>query len=386
MTRDIHCVTRWSKFDTSWEGVSVDTLLDAADADAAFVVAFCDGGYTTNLPVEDITGGKAWIVFAYDGDPLEPEHGGPARLLVPHLYFWKSAKWVRGLELREEDEPGFWETYGYHLYGDPWREPAILGRLNWARAVVAAVTQETSHVRTLVLDIDGWSGHRAGQHLDVRLTAEDGYRAERAYSIATAPGEAPAITVERLADGEVSPYLTEVVRPGDVFDVRAAQAGSSPNASSTSADPARSSAAAAAAQCCSSSSSRSAACAASTAAGSPDSSPCDALSPGVTNHEPPRYMRATNQGIGRGTARARRISKNVTLVNVSVVPLTRDVQDSPRARTLKLALGRSRRRTRKLTGDPLLWWAAIGLSVGERPSTAAVAVFRSELESDRSSS
>jgi len=97
---------------------------------------------------------------------------------------------------------------------------AVLGRLNWARATVAAVMEETPRVRTLVLDIDGWTGHRAGQHLDVRLTAEDGYRAERAYSIATAPGEAPAITVERLDDGEVSPYLTEVVQPGDAFDVR----------------------------------------------------------------------------------------------------------------------------------------------------------------------
>ena len=97
---------------------------------------------------------------------------------------------------------------------------AVFRRLNWARATVAAVTQETPRVRTLVLDIDGWIGHRAGQHLDVRLTAEDGYRAERAYSIATAPGEPPSITVERLDDGEVSPYLTEVVRPGDAFDVR----------------------------------------------------------------------------------------------------------------------------------------------------------------------
>jgi DMSO/TMAO reductase YedYZ molybdopterin-dependent catalytic subunit len=126
--RDIHCVTRWSKFDTTWEGVSVDTLLEAAEADAPpFVVAFCDGGYTTNLPVEDVTDGKAWVVFSYDGEPLDPEHGGPARLLVPHLYFWKSAKWVRGLALREEDEPGFWETYGYHMYGDPWREQRYSG-------------------------------------------------------------------------------------------------------------------------------------------------------------------------------------------------------------------------------------------------------------------
>ena len=127
ITVDIHCVTRWSKLDTAWEGVSLDTLLDEVGADSPYALAFCDGGYTTNLPVEDLTGGKAWVAFSYDGEPLEPEHGGPARLLVPHLYFWKSAKWVRGLELRDEDGPGFWETYGYHLYGDPWREQRYAG-------------------------------------------------------------------------------------------------------------------------------------------------------------------------------------------------------------------------------------------------------------------
>jgi DMSO/TMAO reductase YedYZ molybdopterin-dependent catalytic subunit len=127
VTVDIHCVTRWSKLDTTWEGVSVDTLLEQAEADAPYVLAFCDGGYTANLPTEDVTGGKAWVAFAYNGEPLDPEHGGPARLLVPHLYFWKSAKWVRGLALREENEPGFWETYGYHIYGDPWREQRYSG-------------------------------------------------------------------------------------------------------------------------------------------------------------------------------------------------------------------------------------------------------------------
>jgi DMSO/TMAO reductase YedYZ molybdopterin-dependent catalytic subunit len=127
ITRDIHCVTRWSKLDTVWEGVSVDTLLDALDFDASHVVAFCDGGYTTNLPLEDVTGGKAWIAFGYDGAPLDPEHGGPARLLVPHLYFWKSAKWVRGLRLVDEDEPGFWESLGYHNHGDPWQEQRYWG-------------------------------------------------------------------------------------------------------------------------------------------------------------------------------------------------------------------------------------------------------------------
>jgi DMSO/TMAO reductase YedYZ molybdopterin-dependent catalytic subunit len=128
ITRDIHCVTKWSKLDTVWEGVSVDTLLAATGEPAGqFVSAFCDGGYTTNLPLADVTGGKAWIAYAFGGEPLAPEHGGPARLLVPHLYFWKSAKWVRGLRVTERDEPGFWERNGYHDRGDPWREQRYWG-------------------------------------------------------------------------------------------------------------------------------------------------------------------------------------------------------------------------------------------------------------------
>jgi len=130
-TVDIHCVTKWSKFDTKWEGVSVDTLLDAAFKGGvhagSFVVAFSDGGYTTNLPADDVTGGKAWVAYGYDGAPLPPEHGGPARLLVPHLYFWKSAKWVRGLQLLPRDQQGFWEQLGYHDRGDPWREQRYQG-------------------------------------------------------------------------------------------------------------------------------------------------------------------------------------------------------------------------------------------------------------------
>jgi DMSO/TMAO reductase YedYZ molybdopterin-dependent catalytic subunit len=127
LTKDIHCVTKWSKFDTTWVGVSVDTLLEGVDTEAAFVTAWCDGGYTTNLPLEDVTDGKAWIVHTYDGDPLPAEHGGPVRLLVPHLYFWKSAKWVRGLTLKLDDDPGFWEALGYHDRGDPWREQRYQG-------------------------------------------------------------------------------------------------------------------------------------------------------------------------------------------------------------------------------------------------------------------
>jgi DMSO/TMAO reductase YedYZ molybdopterin-dependent catalytic subunit len=122
ITVDIHCVTKWSKLGTHWTGVPVDTLFDGIDTDAQYVVAFCDGGYTTNLPLADVLDGRAWVAFGFDGAELEAEHGGPARLLVPHLYFWKSAKWVRGLQLLDADEPGFWESLGYHSYGDPWRE------------------------------------------------------------------------------------------------------------------------------------------------------------------------------------------------------------------------------------------------------------------------
>lgn len=130
VTVDIHCVTKWSKLDTIWEGVSVDTVIAAVVGDGAvppYALVRSHDGYTTNLPTADLTGGRAWIAFAYGGEPLEPEHGGPARLLVPHLYFWKSAKWVEGLELGDVERPGFWESYGYHNYGDPWREQRYTG-------------------------------------------------------------------------------------------------------------------------------------------------------------------------------------------------------------------------------------------------------------------
>ena len=126
-TVDIHCVTSWSKLGTHWEGVSVDYLLEQAEPLGAYVMAHCDGGYTTNLPIEDVTDGKAWVVFGYEDEPLPAEHGGPARLLVPHLYFWKSAKWLRRLEVMEYDERGFWENLGYHDRGDPWQEQRYWG-------------------------------------------------------------------------------------------------------------------------------------------------------------------------------------------------------------------------------------------------------------------
>jgi len=120
-------VTKWSKLDTHWEGVSLDTLLARVETSASYVISFSDGGYTTNLPLDEVTGGQAWVVDTYEGQPLEPQHGGLARLLVPHLYFRKSAKWVRGLHLTESDEPGFWESLGYHNLGDPWREQRYQG-------------------------------------------------------------------------------------------------------------------------------------------------------------------------------------------------------------------------------------------------------------------
>jgi DMSO/TMAO reductase YedYZ molybdopterin-dependent catalytic subunit len=130
MTRDIHCVTTWSKLDTVWEGVSFDDILaeaGLAEPPTPYILAYSAEGYTTNVPVKDLVDGKAMIATHYDGKPLEAEHGGPARLLVPHLYFWKSAKWVTGLKFTEEDTLGFWELRGYHAYGDPWREQRYTG-------------------------------------------------------------------------------------------------------------------------------------------------------------------------------------------------------------------------------------------------------------------
>lgn len=124
ITADIHCVTAWSKFDTAWRGVSLDDLFAAAGVEppTQYVLAHSFDGYSTNVPVADLRGGKAMIALEYDGQPIAPDHGGPARLLVPHLYFWKSAKYVSGLQFTQQDVAGFWELRGYHMYGDPWRE------------------------------------------------------------------------------------------------------------------------------------------------------------------------------------------------------------------------------------------------------------------------
>lgn len=129
MTRDIHCVTKWSKLNTAWSGVLIDDLLadTGLEPPTSHALAHSYDGYSTNVPVADLVGGKAMIATHYDGEPLIPDHGGPARLLVPHLYFWKSAKWINGLQFTERDEAGFWELRGYHIYGDPWREQRYSG-------------------------------------------------------------------------------------------------------------------------------------------------------------------------------------------------------------------------------------------------------------------
>ena len=126
-TTDLHCVTRWSKLGTTWEGVSLDMLFAGVETDAAFALVYSYGDYTTNLPLQDLLNRQAWIAFRFSGADLEPEHGGPARLLVPHLYLWKSAKWIRRIKLMHKDAPGFWEALGYHNYGDPWREQRYWG-------------------------------------------------------------------------------------------------------------------------------------------------------------------------------------------------------------------------------------------------------------------
>ena len=125
----IHCVTTWSKFDMTWTGVSLDALLAIAKPlpKAGFVLARSTTGYTTNLPLADVVGGKSWIAWEVDGAPLSPDHGGPVRMIVPHLYFWKSAKWVSGLTVMEHDQVGFWERNGYHDRGDPWLEQRYQG-------------------------------------------------------------------------------------------------------------------------------------------------------------------------------------------------------------------------------------------------------------------
>ena len=157
------------------------------------------GGYTTNLPLEDLTGGKAWIAYEYDGEPLEPEHGGPARLLVPHLYFWKSAKWVRAHRAARHRCARLLGGLRLPQLRRSMARAAVLRRLTWAIAEVVDRIDETPRVRSLTLDVPDWPGHLPGQHIDVRLTAEDGYQAQRSYSIATPADGTPRDDHRRAA-------------------------------------------------------------------------------------------------------------------------------------------------------------------------------------------
>lgn len=129
VTKDIHCVTTWSKLDTKWSGVMIDDILADAgiEAPTAFTLAHSYDHYATNVPFADLQASKAMIATKYAGQPITADHGGPARLLVPHLYFWKSAKWINALQFTTKDEPGFWESRGYHMYGDPWKEQRFNG-------------------------------------------------------------------------------------------------------------------------------------------------------------------------------------------------------------------------------------------------------------------
>jgi len=129
ITTDIHCVTKWSKFDTTWRGVRVRDLFERAGLrpTATHFVGHAEYGYTANLPLADVLRDDSLVVWEYEGEAIEPIHGGPVRLLVPHLYFWKSPKWLRGIEVRDSDKPGFWERNGYHMYGDPFLEQRVWG-------------------------------------------------------------------------------------------------------------------------------------------------------------------------------------------------------------------------------------------------------------------
>ncbi|MBX5435653.1 MAG: sulfite oxidase-like oxidoreductase [Alicyclobacillaceae bacterium] len=130
---DIHCVTTWSRFDNHWEGVSFRDVMNLVRVkpEARYVMVHAENGYTTNIPLEDLLLEGVLFADTHDGQPLTPEHGWPLRLVVPHLYFWKSAKWVRGIEFMAEDRPGFWERYGYHLYGDPWLDQRYRDDPEW---------------------------------------------------------------------------------------------------------------------------------------------------------------------------------------------------------------------------------------------------------------
>ena len=215
-TVDIHCVTKWSKLGTRWRGVTFDDLMKAArlaSPPQPYVMAHCEGGYTTNPPTADLVEGKAMVVTHFDGAPLADVHGGPARLLVPHLYFWKSAKWLRSLVFMKRMTPASGSPLATTFTGTRGGSSATQATSDGGSRSPGLATgngrhvrDDTPTVRSITFDVPAWTGHSPGQHVDIRLTAENGYQAERSYSIASAAGPDTRIelTVERLVNGEAS--------------------------------------------------------------------------------------------------------------------------------------------------------------------------------------
>src|SRR5262249_7808269 len=231
--RDIHCVTKWSKFDTTWQGVTFDDLLKAvglAEPAAPYIMAHCDGGYTTNVPVADLIAGQGMIATRNEGLPIPPAHGGPARLLVPHLYFWKSANGSADSVLWKRISPASGSRLATTIMATPGKSSDMTAtetparpvrRLKWQLAQVREIVVETYRVRSLLLHVANWQGHLSGQPVAIRLTAGHGYQAQRSYSIASPHEDALlTLTVERVDNGEVSPYLVDDLRAGDQFELR----------------------------------------------------------------------------------------------------------------------------------------------------------------------
>ncbi len=232
ITVDIHCVTSWSKLDTLWHGVSIDTLLEAVgltEPPAPFAIITCEGGYTTNVPSEDLIDGKAMIATHFDGQPLSPEHGGPARPWCRISISGRAQNGCAGSNSAKKTNPASGSssaitttaTRGASSVMTVTDTAAPRPALRWQTAEVLDILTETPRVKTLLLKLPDFIKYLPGQHVDVRLTADDGYQAQRSYSIASAPEDKHvALTVERIEDGEVSPYFTDEVRAGDRFEMR----------------------------------------------------------------------------------------------------------------------------------------------------------------------
>lgn len=206
---DLHCVTGWSRLGVSIEGIRLSELLArcAPSSEAHFISAISCDGYDANIPL-DFALDKAWLVWTVDGQPLGRSHGGPLRLVVEDRYFWKSVKWLFSVRLVADDQPGYWETRGYHNVGDPWSEQRNVIQPRWETCIVVGARAQTPTLRTIDLQAAKWGGHKPGQHVRVRVRLADGSTADRAYSISSRSSDDRfEITVDRLDGGQVSPVL-----------------------------------------------------------------------------------------------------------------------------------------------------------------------------------